>query len=45
LPDTSPYNSDTSGSAAQFNGSVSAMPEDISFELEWPRIRARRIHC
>jgi ABC-type Fe3+ transport system permease subunit len=20
------------------------MPEDISFELEWPRIRARRIH-
>src|ERR1019366_7873436 len=45
LPDTFPYSSDISGSAAQFNGSVSAMPEDISFEFGRLRIRARRIHC
>jgi hypothetical protein len=45
LPDTFPYSSDISGSAAQFNGSVSVMPEDISFEFGRLRIRARRIHC
>src|SRR3989442_11606184 len=41
---TFPYSS-AHGSAAQFNGSVSAMPAEIPFEFGRLRIRARRIHC